>query len=50
MDVFLSENIQDNKKNKKMYIIIRKEGQSLLDLIGFNKGDYNKKYLISQDI
>ena len=27
-----------------MYIIIRKEGQSLLDLIGFNKGDYNKKY------
>jgi hypothetical protein len=44
IDVFLSENNQDNKKNKKMYIIIRKEGQSLLDLIRFNKGDYNKKY------
>ena len=44
IDVFLSENNQDNKKNKKMYIIIRKEGQSLLDLIRFNEGDYNKKY------
>ena len=38
IDVFLS------KDNKKLYNILRKEGESLYDLIRFDDDDYNQKY------
>ena len=38
IDVFLSKN------NKKLYNILRKEGESLYDLIRFDEDDYNQKY------
>ena len=38
IDVFFS------KDNKKLYNILRKEGESLYDLIRFDDDDYNQKY------